>query len=231
MAKTRLDEIELAIGYHFKNQDLLQQVLVHRSYLNENRKFTLPHNERLEFLGDAVLELVVTEYLYKHYDKPEGELTNWRAALVRGEMLAKISQEIGLGDYMLLSRGEQKNVGYAKQVILANAFEALIGALYLDGGITSAKKFIEKYVVKRLPKILEEKLYHDSKSRLQELVQEKMSVIPSYRIISESGPDHNKTFEVGVYVHDKLLVSGHGRSKQAAEQEAASAALEMIAEI
>lgn len=224
-----LELVEKEINYTFKDKDLLRQIFVHRSYLNENRKFTLDHNERLEFLGDAVLELIVTEHLYLTYEKPEGELTNLRAALVRGAMLATIaSDEIGLGNHMLLSRGEQKNVGFAKQVIHANAFEALIGAVYLDGGYEPVKGIVDKYIISKLPKILKEHLYQDSKSRLQELIQEKMAVTPHYKIISEAGPDHNKEFEVGVFSSDKLLATGTGRSKQSAEQSAAQAALEII---
>lgn len=225
-----LTELEQQLSISFTNKDLLRQVFVHRSYLNENSGFDLEHNERLEFLGDAVLELVVTEYLYKNYPNPEGELTNWRSALVRGVMLAEIAGTIGLGDYLLLSRGEQKSGGKARQLILANTFEAFIGALYLDKGYTAAQEFVSTHLLHKLPDILEHKLYMDPKSRLQELSQEKWSVTPVYKVIGESGPDHAKSFTVGVFVDGKQLGVGSGSSKQNAEQAAASNALEGIVE-
>lgn len=225
-----LTEIEQQLDIHFTNKDLLRQVFVHRSYLNENSGFDLDHNERLEFLGDAVLELVVTEYLYQNYPNPEGELTNWRSALVRGVMIAEIAGEIGMGDYLFLSRGEQKSGGKARQLILANTFEAFIGALYLDSGYDAAKAFIQKHLLVRLPEILEKKLYMDPKSRLQELSQEKWGVTPNYKVLAEAGPDHAKSFTIGVYVESKLMGEGSGSSKQNAEQAAASNALSGIAE-
>lgn len=225
-----LSDIERDLNITFNNKDLLRQVFVHRSYLNENSGFDLDHNERLEFLGDAVLELVVTEFLYKNYPNPEGELTNWRSALVRGVMLAEIAAGIGLGDYLFLSRGEQKSGGKARQLILANTFEAFIGALYLDQGYKPAEDFVAKHLLIRLPDILDNKLYMDSKSRLQELSQEKWSVTPSYKVLSENGPDHAKSFTVGVYVEGKLMGEGSGSSKQNAEQAAASDSLSRIIE-
>ncbi|MGI6103094.1 MAG: ribonuclease III [Patescibacteria group bacterium] len=213
------------LGLSFADNQLLQQVFVHRSYLNEHRTFPLDHNERLEFLGDAVLELVVTEYLYKTFDKPEGELTNWRSALVRGEMLSQIANEIGMGDHLLLSRGEQKSQGKARQLILANAFEALIGAIYLDAGYDAAVAFISKHVISQLDRILEEGRHIDAKSDLQEKSQEQLGVTPTYAVLESSGPDHDKTFVVGVYFGERLLAKGTGSSKQRAEQAAASEAL------
>jgi ribonuclease-3 len=223
---SKYSKLEKTIGYRFKKVAILENVFVHRSYLNENVGKEIDSNERLEFLGDAVLELVVTEYLYKNYKNPEGELTNWRAALVRGTTLANIASEIKLGEYMLLSRGEEKAGGKSRQIILANAFEALVGAIYLDGGIKPTEKFINKFVLAKLPEILEKKLYIDAKSRFQELVQEKMGITPHYEVISEFGPDHAKSFTVGAYIGDKLVGQGSGSSKQLAQQEAAADALE-----
>jgi len=219
-------KLEKKIGYKFKAQAILENVFVHRSFLNENVGKEIDSNERMEFLGDAVLELVVTEYLYKKYKNPEGELTNWRAALVRGEMLAKIAKDVELGDYLLLSRGEEKAGGRSRDIILANAFEALIGALYLDGNIKATEKFIAKFVISKLKEILEKQLYIDAKSRFQELVQEKMGITPHYQVISEFGPDHSKSFTIGAYMADKLVGEGSGSSKQLAQQAAAADALE-----
>lgn len=225
-----LAQIEQELGIVFTNKDLLRQIFVHRSYLNENAGFDLDHNERLEFLGDAVLELVVTEFLYKNYPNPEGELTNWRSALVRGVMLAEIAGQLGMGDYLFLSKGEQKSGGKARQLILANTFEAFIGALYLDKGYEAAQEFVSKHLLIRLPEILDKKLYLDPKSRLQELSQERWSVTPVYKVLSESGPDHAKSFTVGIFIASELKGEGSGSSKQNAEQAAASNALQAILE-
>ncbi len=204
----------------------MEQSLVHRSYLNENPGFPLEHNERLEFLGDAVLELIVTEYLYKNYPNPEGELTNWRASLVNAKMLSELAKEIQLNDYLYLSRGEAKEVNTkARQYILANAFEAVVGAMYLDQGFEVCGKFILRVVIPRLPHILEHELYRDPKSRFQEAAQEKVGITPSYRVLSESGPDHAKIFEIGVFLNSELIASGHGSSKQEGEEAAARAGL------
>jgi ribonuclease-3 len=221
---------EKKINIKFKNHELLKQVFVHRSYLNENPRFGLDNNERLEFLGDAVLELIVTEYLYKKYENPEGELTNWRSALVKGIMLSKIAEELNINKYLFLSRGEQKSTGKARQIILANAFEALIGAIYLDQGYDIAKEFVSNVLIKYLKEIIEKELYRDAKSRLQELSQEINAITPVYKVISESGPDHAKVFVIGVYIGDKLFGEGAGDSKQDAEQKAAEAALEKVQE-
>lgn len=222
-----LEALEKTIKISFKNLDLLKQALVHRSYINEHPDFELNHNERLEFLGDAVLELVVTEYLYDNYDNPEGELTNWRAALVNGKNLAEMAHKIKLLDYLFLSRGESKDTNQkAKNYILANAMEALIGAIYLDQGWEGAKNFIIKNILKRLPEILEKKLYVDAKSRFQEEAQEKTGITPSYQVLEESGPDHNKKFVIGVYLEEELVAQGKGSSKQEAQMKAAEAGLE-----
>ena len=224
-----MNDIELfekQIGIVFKDKGLLKQAFTHRSYLNENPVPGLYHNERLEFLGDAVLELIVTEYLYKSYpDKPEGELTTWRAALVNARMLATVAKDLKLGDYLLLSHGESRETGKARDYILANATEALLGALYLDQGIKACKIIIEQYVLSKLPQILKEKLFEDAKSQFQELAQEKIGITPNYQVIKEWGPDHEKNFEVGVALGKDLIAIGIGTSKQEAEQEAAKAAL------
>jgi len=199
--------------------------LTHRSYLNENTKWHLPHNERLEFLGDAVLELVVTEYLYNNYPNPEGEMTNWRAALVNANMLAKVSGEFDLNDFVLLSRGEAKDTGRARQYILANAIEALIGSIYLDQGYEKSKEFITRFVIKELKEIIEKKLFRDPKSLFQEKAQEKVGVTPTYEVLEEWGPDHARNFKVGVYLGNELIGEGQGPSKQEAQQVAAEDAL------
>lgn len=216
-----IENLEKILGIKFNNPDLLQQALTHRSYLNENRGYKLDHNERLEFLGDAVLELVVTEYLYNNFPNPEGELTSWRAALVNGEMLASVASELGLGENLLMSRGEKKDTGRARQYLLANALEAAIGAIYLDQGYDAAKKFIAEKIVVNLDKILKEELYMDPKSRFQELAQEGVKITPSYRVLKEWGPDHDKHFTVGVYLDAELVAEGEGNSKQEAQREAA----------
>ncbi len=215
-----------SIEIHFKDERLLHQVFVHRSYLNENPGFPLNHNERLEFLGDAVLELIVTEYLYQNYPNPEGDLTNWRSALVKGQMLATIASELEMGQLLYLSKGEDKSGGKSRSLILANTFEALLGAIYLDQGYETAKTYISRFLLGRLPEILEKGLHVDPKSRLQEMAQEHRGVTPTYRVLSESGPDHAKQFEVGVFLRDELIGQGQGNSKQTAEQAAAFKAVE-----
>lgn len=223
-----LSNVEKALGVTFQNKDTLRQALVHRSYLNEHPDFPLGHNERLEFLGDAVLELVVTEHLYSNYSNPEGELTNWRAALVNAEMLAELCKRLDIEDDLLLSKGEAKDRGSkARKYILANAFEALIGAIYLDQGWDASKVFIENTALSELPRILEQKLYIDPKSRFQEASQERMGITPSYKVLSETGPDHAKTFEVGVYLDKELIAKGKGTSKHEAQVAAANAAIEL----
>jgi len=218
---------EKKLGIKFKNKDLLIQAFCHRSYINENPDFYLLHNERLEFLGDAVLELVVTEYLYKKYpQKSEGELTNWRASLVNAKMLAEIAKNLGFNDFLLLSRGETKELGKARQYILANTFEAFIGAMYLDQGINNCQKFIEKNLIKELPRIIEKGLFKDAKSHFQEEAQERAGITPTYRVLEEWGPDHAKHFIIGVFLDKELIAKGEGSSKQEAELEAAQNALE-----
>lgn len=223
-----MSAIEFAdkIGVKFENIDLLQEALTHRSYLNENRKYKLNHNERLEFLGDAVLELVVTDFLFKNYKNPEGEMTSWRAALVNGEMLAKICDSLGAEEYILMSRGEANDKGRARQYLLANAFEAIIGAIYIDQGYAQAEEFIKNNVIIKIDEVLSDKLYLDPKSYFQEKSQEEYKETPSYRVIKEVGPDHDKSFTVGIYVGNKLIAEGSGASKQEAQRAAAQAGLE-----
>lgn len=206
---------------------MLREAITHRSYLNENPAWGVPHNERLEFLGDAVLELAATEYLYGRFPKlAEGELTGIRAALVNYQALALASKEIELGAHVLLSKGEAKDGGKAREVILANAFEAVLGAVYLDSGYGAAKKIIDKFLTNRADEVAEKKLYKDPKSQLQEIVQEKLKATPVYKVLAEQGPDHAKIFTVGVFFGDELAAEGEGLSKQEAEVEAAKKALE-----
>ena len=205
-----IESLAKKIGIEFKDISLLQQAVTHRSYLNENRSYKLDHNERLEFLGDAVLELIVTEYLFKNYENPEGELTSWRSSLVNGEMLAVIAKGLGVENFLL-----------------ANAMEAIIGAIYMDQGYESAKKFVLDNVVVKLGEIIEKKLYLDPKSYFQEKSQENDKVTPSYRVLKESGPDHDRHFIVGAYLGDKLVAEGEGTSKQEAQREAARKGLEV----
>ena len=221
----KLTELEKKIGFTFNNKDLLLTALTHRSYLNENPSWRLEHNERLEFLGDAVLELVVTEYLYKNYPNPEGEMTNWRAALVNTNMLSKIAWEFDLNEYILLSRGEARDTGRARQYILANATEALLGAIYLDQGYEPCDKFITEFILKELPMIIEKRLYRDAKSFFQEMAQENTGITPTYEVLKEWGPDHARNFEVGVFLEKELIGTGQGPSKQEAQQQAAEDAL------
>ena len=218
-------ELEKILGVKIQNADLFLSAFTHRSYLNENRGFHLPHNERLEFLGDAVLELVATEYLYKNYPHPEGELTNFRSALVNYKMLSDIAKRLGFEKFLLMSRGEAKDTGRARQVILANCIEAVIGALYLDLGYQATTNFIAKEVLVELPKVISGGSYMDPKSKLQEIVQEKRGLTPTYSVVSETGPDHNKVFVVGAYIGEQEVGQGTGPSKQEAELAAAENAL------
>ena len=220
-----LYDFQQAIGVRFEDMSLLERAFIHRSYLNEHPKLGLEHNERLEFLGDAVLELVVTDYLYRHYSNPEGDLTNWRSALVKTESLSSVAEEIDLARHLKLSRGEAKGNERSRALISANAVEALIGAVYLDQGYEAARLLISKYIIVQLPHILKVGSWMDPKSKFQELSQEREGVTPTYRVVEEAGPDHDKIFTVGAYVGDKLYGKGQGSSKQAAQQVAAEQAL------
>jgi ribonuclease-3 len=214
------------LGLSFNNYAILEEALTHRSYLNEH-KDARAHNERLEFLGDAVLELAVTRFLFEKYpNKPEGDLTAFRAALVNTVSLAETAEAIGLNDMLLLSKGESRDTGRARQIILANAFEALLGAIYLDQGYDAAEQFIGKHLYPKIDDVVKTRAWQDAKSHFQELAQEKKGVTPAYRTITEQGPDHDKLFTVGVFVGSEEIARGEGKSKQEAEQAAAQAAID-----
>ncbi len=210
----------------FKNKNLLKQAFIHRSYINENPSKGLSHNERLEFLGDAVLELIVTDFLYKKFPNyTEGELTSVRSALVNAVIISSVAEAMGMNDYLLLSKGETKDKGKARQYILANTYEAYMGALYLDQGYEAVEKFIGKTLLPKTDEIVNKKLWRDAKSLVQEKAQEFVNVTPAYKVLSEAGPDHDKHFTVGIYFGKNLIAEGKGKSKQEAEQKAAEAAL------
>jgi ribonuclease-3 len=222
-------QLEKTIGYAFKDPALLKEALTHRSYRNENPGWETMHNERLEFLGDAVLELAVTEELYNRFpEEDEGKLTALRAALVNYQLLSKAGSDIALEKSILLSRGEAKDMGRAREVIIANAMEALIGALYLDGGFATARAFVAAFVMNNLHEIMKTGVYRDPKSTLQELTQASKKITPSYKVISEIGPEHNKIFKVSVYFENEFVAEGEGYSKQEAEIEAARQALKIL---
>lgn len=219
-------KLEKKLGVVFKDKKLLKQAFIHKSYLNENRNFPLGHNERLEFLGDAVMELVVTRYLYLNYENPEGELTNWRSSLVKGETISKVGRNLGFNDYLYLSHGEAKATGKARDLILANNFEAVIGAMYLDQGYEACEDFLKKNLISLLPEIIKEGLYIDAKTAFQEAVQERVGVTPVYKVLDESGPDHARKFKVGAFVENKKVGEGEGASKQKAQEAAAQDAIQ-----
>jgi ribonuclease-3 len=217
-----------ALGVSFKNLDLLVEALTHRSYLNEHRTAG-NHNERLEFLGDAVLELAVTRFLFERFPtKPEGDLTAYRAALVNTVSLAETSEALGVNDMLLLSKGERKDTGRARENILANAFEAILGAIYLDQGYESAEAFVATHLYPKIDAILATRSWQDGKSHFQEVAQEKRGITPTYKTIREEGPDHDKHFTVGVFLGAEEVARGEGKSKQEAEQAAAQAALDIF---
>ncbi len=219
-------KFEESIGINFKNKNLLKQAFTHRSFLNEHRDLEIEHNERLEFLGDAVLELIITDYLYDKYPtETEGELTAYRSALVNAVTLSEAATKIGMNDYLLLSKGESKDMGRARQIILANTIEALIGAIFLDQGYEIAKYFISKNIFHLVEKIVEEKSWLDAKSKFQEQAQENEGITPLYKTVKEEGPDHDKKFTVAVYLEKEKIAEGVGMSKQEAEQVAATNAL------
>jgi ribonuclease-3 len=221
-----LSTFESKIGYAFKDKGLLERAFTHRSYLNENRMPGREHNERLEFLGDAVLELVVTEFLFAKFpDRQEGDLTVYRAALVNTQSISDAASQLGMNEYLLLSRGESRDTGRARSIILANAFEALIGALYLDQGYIAARDFIGKQLFYKIDEVVEKRLWQDAKSRLQELAQEKNGITPTYEVLNQAGPDHDKRFVVTANIGQERVATGEGRSKQEAEQAAAENAL------
>jgi ribonuclease III len=214
------------IGYTFNNIELLEQAFIHRSYVNENPKLRFGHNERLEFLGDAVLELVATNHLYTKFPgKDEGELTAYRAGLVNAVLMGTIARDIGMNEYLMLSKGESRDTGRARSIILADTFEAVIGAVYLDGGYEPAKEFIHSSILVHTDEVIRKGLFRDAKSMVQEKAQEESGVTPGYRVLKEIGPDHDKRFTIGIYFGDNLIAEGNGKSKQEAEQTAAQAAL------
>jgi ribonuclease-3 len=229
MTTINFESLAEHIGVHFDDISLLRAACTHRSYLNENRGSGLEHNERLEFLGDAVLELVVTSFLYKKYPtKPEGQLTAYRSAIVNTVSLTKVAERIGLGGFMLLSRGEAKDTGRARAVIIANAVEATIGAIYLDQDYNAAANFISDHILNviDIENIVKDKTWLDAKSHFQEVAQEKTGLTPTYKTLKETGPDHDKHFTLGVFLGDVQIAMGTGPSKQEAEQKAAEKALE-----
>lgn len=212
----------------FNNKKLLEQAFIHRSYINESTGSNLSHNERLEFLGDAVLELIITDYLYNKYpDRDEGDLTAYRSALVNAVIIGEVAQELGMNDYLLLSKGEAKDAGRARSYILANTYEAYVGAVYIDQGYDVAKGFIAKTLFGKIDTIIAKKLWRDAKSLVQEKAQEYLNVTPSYKVLHEAGPDHDKHFTIGVFFADDQIALGKGKSKQEAEQDAARKALEI----
>lgn len=222
-------EFEKKIKTNFNNKDLLKQALMHRSYINEHPKSKIKNNERLEFLGDAVLELIITKLLYKRFaKKTEGELTCLRASLVNTKSLARISAKLKINEYLYLSKGESKSINRKKDSILADTFESIIGAIYLDQGLEESEKFIKQHLWPQLTMVLKLQLYLDPKSRLQEITQEKFKIIPCYEIIEEKGPDHSKKFISGVFLKGKLISLGEGGSKQNSEVDAAKKALKKI---
>jgi ribonuclease III len=224
---TDLGSLQTLLKVTFADTRVLLSAITHRSYLNEHREADWDHNERLEFLGDAVLELVVTDFLFAKYpEKPEGELTAVRAALVNTVSLAEASTRLGVNDYLLMSKGEAKDVGRARQYILANAFEACIGAIYIDQGYDRAKEFIADRLFGKTDEIVRKRLWQDAKSRFQELSQEHASITPTYETVGQSGPDHDRVFTVGVFLRHEKVAEGTGRSKQEAEQQAAEKAIE-----
>ena len=220
--------LETTIGVQFKQPALLRQALLHRYYLNEHPELKSEHNERLEFLGDAVLELAVTEYLYNNYpDLAEGEMTNLRASLVNSQMLSQISDRLGFDRFLFLSKGEAKEIGRGRQYILANTFEAFVGAFHLDQGYKKAEDFVLKNLIPELKNIIEKKLWRDAKSLFQEAAQERAGITPNYEVLGENGPDHAKKFVIGVYLDKELIAQGEGSSKNEAQQQAAENALKL----
>ena len=217
-----LETLQATLGYTFLDDQFLRQAMVHRSYLNENPDFSLGHNERLEYLGDAVLELVVSDYLYRNYPNPEGDLTNWRASLVNAKSLSEVAKELDLDEWLMLSRGEAKDKqSKARQNIHANAIEAIIGAMYLDGGVEPARAFITTHILAKLPHILANELYIDPKSKFQEMSQEIVGITPNYKVLKEWGPDHDKHFLIAVCLGAEQVATGEGASKQEAQVAAA----------
>jgi ribonuclease-3 len=218
---------EQSLGLVFKDQSLIQRAFTHRSFINENPKSGLEHNERFEFLGDAVIELIVTDYLFRNFPTHnEGELTAYRSALVNAVIMGEVASALNMNDYLLLSKGEAKDTGRARQTILANTYESFVGALYLDQGYESCKKFIDDTLLPHLEDIIKKKSWKDAKSMVQEEAQERLGITPAYKVVAETGPDHDKYFTVGIFFGEQKVGEGKGRSKQEAQQLAATNALE-----
>ncbi len=229
MKRMNKKEVEKKLGLKFKNTDLLKNALTHRSYLNENRGENLENNERLEFLGDAVLELIIsTELFVKYPNKTEGELTSIRSAIVRTESLAEESRRLDIGKHILMSKGEKDSGGADKDFILANTYEALLGAMYLDHGLKECKNFVKRTALKKLPKVINDELFIDPKTKIQELVQAKYKVTPTYQVVKEHGPEHDKSFTVTLKIGNKVIAEGSGLSKQKAEEDAAQKAIDIL---
>jgi ribonuclease III len=222
-------EVEKKLGLKFKDTTLLKNALIHRSYLNENRKKNLENNERLEFLGDAVLELIISAELYTKFPKKtEGELTSIRSAIVRTESLAQESRRLEIGKHILMSKGEKDSGGQDKDFILANTYEALLGAIYMDLGFEKCKEFVKKTALKKLPRVISEELFIDPKTKIQELIQAKYKVTPTYKVIEEVGPDHDKSFTVALKIGNTVMAKGSGLSKQKAEEDAAQKSIDIL---
>lgn len=228
MNMEKISLLESILGVHFKNKDLLKCALTHRSYLNEHPECSWENNERLEFLGDAILEFSVSEHLFKKFKKSEGEMTNLRAAIVKSETLSEIAEELGIEKFLLLSKGEKNDNGRSRRYIMANALESIIGAIFIDQGLAKADFFVKNKVLLKLPEIIKDKEIKDPKSRFQEMAQDKFSVTPNYKIIKESGPEHEKEFVMGACLEEKLIAEGEGFSKQEAEEEAARKAFKIL---
>lgn len=221
-------KIEKILGIKIKNLELFETAFTHRSFLNEHPNYTNPSNERLEFLGDAVLQLLSSEFLHNNFDDPEGVLTNYRSAIVCTKSLAEEAHRLGYGEFLFLSKGEEATGGREREYILANTFEAVLGALYLAKGLDVCREFVEKELLYKVDKIIRTKSYKDAKSKFQEMAQEKKGITPEYRVLEAWGPDHEKTFKVGVYLKEEEFGVGEGRSKQKAEQKAAINALDNL---
>ncbi len=224
-----LKELIKTLEISIKNKETLITALTHRSYLNEFKETQTEHNERLEFLGDAVLELIISEFLFSNFaNRPEGELTSFRAAVVKTESLAETSRKLGLGDYLRMSKGEESTGGRDKDYLLANTFEAILGAIYIENGYQECKKFVHRWLVPKIEEIVKNRLDIDSKTKFQEVAQNLFKFTPEYKLVKEEGPDHEKIFTMSVYVGDKVFGTGKGASKQKAEENAASKALKSI---
>lgn len=223
------EKIEKNLGITFKDRSLLDIALTHRSYLNEHRDASLQNNERIEFLGDAVLELVISSYLFRTYkDKPEGDLTNIRAAVVRTESLAEESRKLGLGEFLRMSKGEEESGGKDKDYLLANTFEAVLGAIYEDQGFEVCKEYLSRTILKKVANIVDNNLYIDPKTQAQEIIQAEFKVTPVYEVVKEEGPDHDKKFTVALKIKNKAVATGIGSSKQKAEEEAAQNTVNLL---